>query len=78
MLSQSFLLRGVLPEMILLKRAQKSFCSNKLSVIGAGSEKTCTTNNFASKNSFIKEATFPQSNARRIGPDDRYEIVSAK
>lgn len=64
--------------MILLKRAQKSFCSNKLSVIGAGSEKTCTTNNFASKNSFIKEATFPQRNACRIGPNDRYEIVSAK
>lgn len=76
MLAQSFLLRWVLPEMVLLKRARKSFFSNKLTIMGAGSEKPCTTNGFTSKNSFtgknrfIKETTFPSRNVWRIGPSD--------
>lgn len=56
--------------MVLLKRAQKSFCSNKLTIMGADSEKPCTTNSFAGKNSFIKENTFPPRNVCRIGPND--------
>lgn len=58
------------------RKAQKSFCSNKLSVIGANSERTCTTNGSASKGSSIKGTSFPQRNACRLGPSDSYENCS--
>lgn len=55
------------------RKAQKSFCSNKLSIIRANSERTCWRSVSTSKGNSIKETSLPQRCACRIGPRDSYE-----